>query len=236
MNKISRYTALVDYAQRELASYDPLKPGPSLPKVKAAILSLTLLKQTKIAELIGTKYDVYKAQRYRQDYKDLENFHRRQFAARFVDEMINYTRRNTSAGGIAHSRDLCLFSDVVIFSEDLMDAIFERIESSSEVLKILGESDIFCSAFLNDVFMLIMNIRKGNIAITKEGQFKILNKNIVSDRSPGLTTISLKGRFDENKLGLGLWLANIIRKSWQADSETVQESLKLFLDKMKALL
>jgi hypothetical protein len=179
---------------------------------------------------------VYKAQRYRQDYKNLEGLHRRQFSAHFVDEMISYAKRHISKGGIAHNSDLYLFSDVVVFSDDVMDEIFERIGSSSEVVKALGESEIFRSSFLNDVFMLIMNIRKGNISITQEGQFKVLNKNVVSKKGPGVTAISLEGRFDENKVGLGLWLANVIRKSWRADSETVRAGLKTFLDEMKPLL
>lgn len=236
MNKSAKSTLLVSYSKDGISSYNPSKPGPSLAKVKASILSLTALKQTTIAELIGTKYDVLKAQRYRQDYKNLEGFHGRQFAARFVDEMVNYTKKNASASGIAHGSDLYLFSDVAIFSDDLMDLIFERIGSSADVLMALGGSEIFRSVFLNDVFMLIMNVRKGNLSVTGEGQIRILNEKIASKASPGLTMISLEGRFEESKLSLGLWLANIIRKSWRADSATIQAGLKIFLNEIRPLL
>lgn len=234
MDNTSHDTLLVGYARQELTSYNP-SIGPSLAKVKASLLSLTCLKQMVIADLIGTKYDVYKAQRYRKDYKDLEERHRRQFAQRFVEEIISYTRKNATPTGIAHDMSLYLFADIAIYSDDLMEAILEKIGSSSETQRFLDGSKILRSVFLNDVLTLMLNIRKGNVLVDKNGQWKILNKRIVTEEDPGHKIIRLDKLFDENKLFFGLRLAVMVRKSWRADSQLIKKSLNDFQKSMRSI-
>lgn len=230
----SKRTLLVDYYIKTIGTYDPSKPGPSLAKVKAAALSLTALKQTAIASLIGTKYDVLKAQRYRQDYKRLEDSHKRSFAASFVDKLITYTKKYSAGAGIAHGPELYIFSDITIYSDDLLDAIFERIATSGEISKILEASDTLRSVFLNDVLLLLMNIRKGNIRVDKDGTWNIANPTIVKQAGPSLTVLTLEGQFQGNNVSLAFWLANLIRKSWNADPEIVKQDLEAFLKEITA--
>lgn len=230
-------TLLTSYVKQAISSYDPSKPNPSLAKVKASLLSLTLLKQNRIAELIGTKYDVYKAQRYRQDFKDLEAHHRKQFAAIFVEELVAYTRRNTAGNGIVHDETLHLFSDVVIFSDELMESIYERL--STEEVVLLEEKGMF-GVFINDVFSFIMNVRRGNIAIGLKGEMLILNKKVIKKEDHGHTLTQLEhpyiAKIDLNVIKLALDIANLMQRPWRADKEVIKEGLALFLDRLKGLL
>lgn len=196
-------------------------------KVIRNLLSLTELAKKRIAEMVKTDYDVLKAQRYRD--KRVEDRYRREFAEIFAQRLLSYVKDNAARVdgkyvGMAHG-NLYPFSDVVIYSDELMGSILERIA------RLQIEPNSLRSVFLKDGLLAIINLRKGNFRVSPDGDFEYISKNVLHKLDDNVMFLKWEGI--EDAVSLAFYLGKLSQMSLKADQNTIQQGIDRFLETLK---
>ena len=135
--------------------------GFSSKKYLASLHLLTAEKQISIAMEQGLSYGLLRKWKTEEPFKALVTKHRRDFAAAFINQVLEEYRLNRSAHGLAHQdrpsgrasgQDDCAFRDCGDYSPDLLAEILRTVvdhAQRAEKERSFSEAFTVLSAFLN---------------------------------------------------------------------------------------
>jgi len=230
-------TLLIRFVRQQTSGYrEPERKGTpkgevigfSLRKYKSILFSLTLLDIQEIAKLAGVSYGLLRVWRTESEYQKERQRLIRDFSLLFSNNLVEFAFKQFKKGGAIHSKSptkidridnlsIALFSDIVIYSEDVLEQIIEVVKQIDlKQYSFLGGIEM--GVFLN-ALATVWGIRKGLVIITK-------------DRKHEFTQDALS---DSEKIDLVkvFKVADALQKPWTASKEAVDEAMTSFVKRLK---
>lgn len=198
--------------------------GHSLVKYTSILLWMTSLEVKAIAERLNVSYGLVRVWRTETEYQKVRRQLIKEFASLYIDRLVDYTvtyasydrkKKRPKAMGFGFTgTPINVFSDIVIFHEDLLEAIYELAQKIDfKKYNIRGLKN----EFLKDVLPLVWGMRKGLFTATEDGAITVKKQYLDKHTLKGDTIFVL---------------AEALSKPWKANKELVNKAMMDFLQKV----